>query len=382
MLTFSDYIQLYEARKNPELNPKISPLEYIRNKLKTSEKLTNGKPNLFVSFTTIDKLGINPSSTFNTPIGVYSYPADYVEEEVGDYGGDMEGLPFAGDSPFVNIFSIKGEVLDLSNVSPGKAKVYYKKLEKLYPDLPVEEFIQESTYKAKTGSPAGKFYYVTMRIAQTLDSANAHIKWNGIFRKLGIAALYDPGESIIHSNEPVQCVVFESKNIYGNFRTYNKWSEASIEDGWIKKDEGIENKKIYNFIKDKPKDQIIGLLASNPNMILGFPRHWEEDFVKFVMIDMQDNKILDLIKKGYNLTDKGVDILIKQNKPSSVESYFVSYMIALSNKNIAAGKLLNQKTVEKIIDYLLTTTLPLSHLAFAMKRVGITYNFEKIKAHK
>ena len=41
--------------------------------------------NLFVSFTTVDKLGINPQSHYDTPLGIYSYPAEFIVDNIGDY---------------------------------------------------------------------------------------------------------------------------------------------------------------------------------------------------------------------------------------------------------------------------------------------------------
>ena len=60
-MKFLKYLQ--EARRNPELNPKIPSVVNL-------EKYENRK-NVFVSFTQINKLGINPTSNYNTPIGIY-----------------------------------------------------------------------------------------------------------------------------------------------------------------------------------------------------------------------------------------------------------------------------------------------------------------------
>jgi len=57
--------------------------------------------NLYVSLTSIQKLGINPQSNFSTPIGIYSYPAEYAATT------GISKLPFAAAQPFIQVFSAK-----------------------------------------------------------------------------------------------------------------------------------------------------------------------------------------------------------------------------------------------------------------------------------
>ena len=59
------YFEIIEARRNPEQNPKISVNEYIRRAVASAQPLSNtGFKNLFVSFTKLPKLGINPQSHY------------------------------------------------------------------------------------------------------------------------------------------------------------------------------------------------------------------------------------------------------------------------------------------------------------------------------
>lgn len=59
-----------------------------------------GQPGVFFSMTAIEKLGINPQSRYNTPLGIYAYPLD------GDHFAALRDgtLPFAGDQPFIQVF--------------------------------------------------------------------------------------------------------------------------------------------------------------------------------------------------------------------------------------------------------------------------------------
>jgi hypothetical protein len=90
------YREISEARKNPEQNPKVSINQAIRQRLnKTKDKIDGAITNLFVSFTEIDKLGINPGSRYDTPLGIYAYPAKYVMHRIGNER-EAARLPFAG----------------------------------------------------------------------------------------------------------------------------------------------------------------------------------------------------------------------------------------------------------------------------------------------
>ena len=63
---------LIEARRNPNLNPKVDTTEYLRT------KYGNFPKNIFVHFGDVNKVGIHPSSSYNTPNGLYCYPLEYI----------------------------------------------------------------------------------------------------------------------------------------------------------------------------------------------------------------------------------------------------------------------------------------------------------------
>ena len=57
---------LSEKRSNPDKNPKLSAYDYLEQ--------YKDDPDVYISFTDISKIGINPRSDFNTPNGIYTYP--------------------------------------------------------------------------------------------------------------------------------------------------------------------------------------------------------------------------------------------------------------------------------------------------------------------
>lgn len=236
---------LHEARKNPDSNPKTSVNAILRKRYNdTSDMVANGTTkNLFVSFTQIDKLGINPSSKYNTPLGIYSYPAEYVLDEVGDQK-NMNNLPFAGDAPYANIFQVSGNIVDVGEMDVAESRAYYKKISSLWADVSnkpwkeavdeIEQIINDSSTKAIFSDyPGGRLWYVTMIAAERLFApiwkSSTPVAWNKLFRSIGVAGCMDQSEGIIHTLEPHQCVLFSIKAIKDNQRVYNKYSREHMD---------------------------------------------------------------------------------------------------------------------------------------------------------
>lgn len=235
-----------EARRNPQQNPKESVMDVLDELIPKAEQLPGiDLPNLFVSFTKIPKLGINPGSRYNTPLGIYSYNAKTVLNYVDFAAGDMRALPFAGNQPWANIFSVSGNIVDLQAIDESQPIQYY---ERLYSGLlqrdvaawrvdEIRDYIATlSTNKvgeARVGSPGGILWYVTWalsnsaRMKNTLNSSKPPVIWNKIFRLMGIDGFVDR-EGIIHPSEPYQAVFFNMKSITPIRQMANTYSRSSI----------------------------------------------------------------------------------------------------------------------------------------------------------
>ena len=219
-----------EARKNPEKNPRISVNTELLNALGKLYKNTGKNSNLFISFTSVDKLGINPTSKYNTPLGIYSYPALYVIQELGNTY-PMTDLPFAGDSEYATIFKSKGNIIDLNKITDTEANEYYEKIKQYWntisvkvigstSKLDIDEIINDATTDAKVSSTAGgRLWYVTMMVsgnmvpygtthAEGIANPNA-VAWNKLFRAIGVSGCIDNGDGIVHTSEPYQAVFFD-----------------------------------------------------------------------------------------------------------------------------------------------------------------------------
>jgi hypothetical protein len=59
---------------------------------------------LYVSYTGIEKIGVNPRSGYNTPLGVYSYPLSHVLRVIKNTG-NAKDVEYMGDLPFVWVFT-------------------------------------------------------------------------------------------------------------------------------------------------------------------------------------------------------------------------------------------------------------------------------------
>lgn len=226
---------LQEARKNPELNPK-TPINDI------FDSTPDGS---FVSFTAIDKLGINPKSVFTeTPLGIYAYRIEYVRELVGD-DGDTTNLPYAGGSPYANIFQARGNIVDLNAMDNSDVMEYFRKMRQwiatLGSDRVVSQLTKAMTEASQRGqglegaSPGEMFWYTTQHLAASMakvfksgNQISMPTYWNKIFRAIGIDGAVDK-EGIIFPDEPEQAVFFSIKAIQNNKRYHDKYSPTNID---------------------------------------------------------------------------------------------------------------------------------------------------------
>jgi hypothetical protein len=236
---------LTELRKNPDQNPKVSVNDELADAIDQLRTSYEGRPtNLFVSFTAVDKLGINPQSKYDTPLGIYAYPATYVEDKVG--ARPMTNLPFAGDSPYATIFKSRGNIVNLADMPESDVIDYYQKIAKYWSQISrkdwktsvdeVENIIKDASDKATFKSrPGGQFWYVTMQVAKLMAEINKpkerqiapkkyprHVSWNTLFRAIGINGCVDTGVGIIHTSEPHQAVFFDISAVDVVKRVHNR----------------------------------------------------------------------------------------------------------------------------------------------------------------
>ena len=255
-----------EARRNPEQNPRqytIDVFEKLYRYVEDSgDYIYQDTPNLFANFFGIEKLGINPKPGYSTtPIGVYGYPIKYIIEWVNS-GKTLEKL-YAGVKPFVNIFQVRKEmnIINLDLISAEECQRFIEKMivlmaaESNQSPQQMKRYVKQHTSYTKNGYDNVKEWWMFIQNLATISSqiwkADYVFRFTRLLRKVGIDAVYDPGNGIIHPHEPDQLVVFHPHVIKNNLRIPN-----------------VSKTKPYSYIYlDKLKDTSkMVLLKKNPEV--------------------------------------------------------------------------------------------------------------------
>ena len=232
-----------EARSNPEKNEK----KFIADLLAPYKD----DPDIYITYTAVDKIGLNPNNRYNTPLGIYCYP---IKETYRLFVDDE--IPYASDRDNVWVLRKKPGIKFLDDMQEYSSKDFdddIEKLIKIVPDVKMDDFVTEAKDSARVKSPFGIFWQIIRLLSTTeaerinkrshsLEEANNNKHhmgstpnakkwmtttslddnskisvtpmslWNSYFRKLGYYGVADKhGQGIIHSSEPTQAVFFSTK---------------------------------------------------------------------------------------------------------------------------------------------------------------------------
>jgi len=192
-----------ELRSNSELNPKISALEAL-SKYKDDELF-------FITFTTIEKVGLNPQSPFSTPVGVYAYRLKDVYHEL-----ESKNYLFGSDRPFVNVLKlVTNRILDLEKYNNKSADL--KKLKNIYEsetDESFDDILREFDKKDDllyTTDTDGKYVYGLLNFISNRITGKAGavkksmIYFNTLLRKMGYDVVIDR-TGTVHLLQPSQAI--------------------------------------------------------------------------------------------------------------------------------------------------------------------------------
>ena len=204
---------LNELRRSSAVLPRQSTAEQLKLIAKQM-----GTKNLFVTFTTVEKVGINPGSTYATPLGIYTYPLAYVIKNIHQLGNSFEiRVPFAGKAPFISVLKSTGNLVDLADEET--CLQYAKKI--LGSDEHPEDIIPDSynKYPDPVTFWSASLYMANGESESPKTSVDIAKRWNRVFRNAGIDGVVDSeGKGIIHPNEPTQAVFFHT----GAFRVIKR----------------------------------------------------------------------------------------------------------------------------------------------------------------
>ena len=338
----SKLMELDEERKFPHLNPKISIHDTI---LKLAER-----DDTFVSFRDVLKGGLNPNSSWDTPIGIYMYP---LKKSLETYGADKKlgiKFPFAIEKPYVYIVTknsnIKELDMDIYTKQDGDRDV--DKLIKIYSSKISEKILND----LKKDSPqltkhknvnVGAFWYFCYKLSEMLRSekgGKSSVYWTKMLKTdLGYDLVIDGGNGVIHGNERCQAF-FTSENTF----TINTVIEKS----------NVETRINYEKIANNPKVLSI-FLGDRTNKLT-------HDIVRNLLHNSRDKqKMVDvLLSKNVSLTDDNMrELITYSTDPQKMVDFLLSKNITLTDSNVRT-LLTYSPDKQKMVDVLLSKNITLT----------------------
>lgn len=210
-INIKKYKSLFEIKNN--LNKDI--WDFVK-------KYKNDK-SIFITFTKKPKVSINLKTSYETPIGIYTYPLkEFIKKHVkiideskflGDYA------PFAGSSKYVHFLKLNNTSSILPDLHKNYTEEMYKKnlkkLKKKYNKLN-KELIEYALLVSRESNPAGKLMSVLRSLtSEYTNSNNKRAKlWTEMLQYLGHDGLIDrSGKGYIYALEPIQAVFFNKSDL-------------------------------------------------------------------------------------------------------------------------------------------------------------------------
>jgi hypothetical protein len=160
------------GREEPErLNPYLELKEY------------KDRDDIYISFRNINKIGINPSSKYNTPNGIYTYP---LKEAWKKFKHNIQEVwvPFAGEHPYIYIIEARSEgIEDLYKYSSLDFDNDVNKLQRFYNGIDIrdkqlterqQEILDRFNKYYKQHLENGIYYFVSDFLFLSYNSFNTH----------------------------------------------------------------------------------------------------------------------------------------------------------------------------------------------------------------
>lgn len=180
---------------------------------------------VFVSFSDVPKLGINPKTGYNTPAGIYSYPLKQMWPSI-----QANTIPYAGERKYVLVLQPRGNqgIVDIATYTASEFSQHMRLLQqKVIPQIVgstvvdpgfFDDFFDEAKRESKQQTPAGWLWNITRLLATMWErdfrGPKPTVGWNAIMRALNISGVVDrEGSGLIHPNEPTQAVWFSANNL-------------------------------------------------------------------------------------------------------------------------------------------------------------------------
>jgi hypothetical protein len=336
-----------------------------------------------ITMTTLNKVGVNPTSEYQTPFGIYLYP---LTSEI--YSDLLKNtLPFASEQPSVSIVRLinptkskwlkvdvnygfdikslaKNVLLDAEKIRDelsneiwrhralhliGESVLEKASFSSLMRDNKSKsnldlllKLLDSEALHTNSGLDSQELFDLTYLASKWSTFPKAPILWNKILRNLGYDGIYDPGESVIHENEPHQaCALsikaielvetFETKSIR---KTTNLQARTVYGFGKIleklKSSEEISNlwNKVKVYANEKEKQELFFKILLNKNT----PSEIIEEIAKDV--EYWDNMTIKHIAGHKNSTSNALlSLVLKENPFSSQTHNLPPYILKMIIEN-------------------------------------------------
>jgi len=205
-----------ELRRNPQQNPRVSGQDVLKPLAQDHS--------VFVSYTKIPKLGINPDPrSINTPAGVYAYPLYLIWPDIQT---DLTNVPFPANPRYMYVFRSPTPVMDVREFGRSDLRAAMRRLHGVARWLkPTPNSWDEPGEPGYLSSFAMLLDYTRKMALKQQDVTDLDLvggshgqparksprsyvfTWNQLLKKAtGHDAFVDPGHGIIHGGEPTQAM--------------------------------------------------------------------------------------------------------------------------------------------------------------------------------
>jgi hypothetical protein len=266
-MKFKSY--LIEKRSHPELNKKVGLLDIMKKYLSDSQN------HYLLSFTDIDKIGINPKYGYNTPLGIYLY---ILTPET--YNMIKNRTTFATDRPYVTIAKMNNnKILIFLYYTESDFNSDVEKLRKFYPKDEFNTITKNtSLYNFNPGERIWRLSYALARLkkqTKTDTLATSTEVYKILHKELGYNGALSLGDGVIHPNEPFQFVAFSTEAFKVIDRVENKLEYVNNIESFSEFLNIVDENKSNDRVLHELIDNIILYLSPvrTQNKFKGFTNH-------------------------------------------------------------------------------------------------------------
>ena len=281
----------------------------------------------YITFSTLDKVGINPSSDWTTPNGVYVYPLWKFERELKYHLNDDAPLnkklkqvfPYGADRKYAFILKYVGDKqlnVVTADDAPIDGDTLYSTIKNVIKNYDIDaydkanalKYAQEEIHSSDRKGSFGGFLYKlilnTLSELEGLGKKRTNV-FNKILRELGYDSLIDTGSGIMHENEPTQAV-FLTPSSFTVVEKIHMFPHGKMDDMDVTSiiGEYIKNKKTI------PESIIVNACSKSLQVfrdLLDAGYKIKDSTIIKIMNNTKvfsDQMVDELIKKGYKPSDE------------------------------------------------------------------------------